>query len=108
MRRGNKADEHKRGIEVSVSRVILVYKPVVRAAVMKEVQKISPTEGRLRVREMRWFAHVQRRESGYPGQRMIKMKLPGWRKRSAQRRIMDVGKENMQRAGVTEDTAWRC
>lgn len=67
------ADQHKRGIEVSVSRVILVYKLVVRAAVMKEVQEISPTEGQLRVREMRWFAHVQRKESGYPGQRMIKM-----------------------------------
>lgn len=105
MSRGNEADEHKRGIEVSVSRVILVYKLVVRAAVMKEVQEISP-EGQLRVREMRWFAHVQRRESGYPGQRMIKMKLPGRRKRSAQRSIMDVGKENMQRAGVTEEDAW--
>lgn len=40
---------------------------------MKEVQEISPTEGQLRVREIRWFAHVQRKESGYPGQRMIKM-----------------------------------
>lgn len=43
MSRGKEADEHKRGIEVSVSRVILVYKLVVRAAVMKEVQEMSPT-----------------------------------------------------------------
>lgn len=70
----------------------MVYKLVVRAAVMKEVQEMSPTEGHLRLREMRWFAHVQRRESGYPGQRMIKMKLSGRRKRLAQRRIMNEGR----------------
>lgn len=46
---------------------------------------------------------VQRRDSGYTGQRKVNMKLSARRKRGRpQRRFMDVAKEDMQRAGVTE------
>ncbi|KAK3523476.1 hypothetical protein QTP86_033588 [Hemibagrus guttatus] len=51
--------------------------------------------GRLgdKVREarLRWFGHVQRRESEYIGRRMLDMKLPGRRQRGRpKRRYMDV------------------
>ncbi|MCJ8736397.1 hypothetical protein PDJAM_G00257450 [Pangasius djambal] len=45
--------------------------------------------GRLgdKVREarLRWFGHVQRRESEYIGRRMLDMELPGRRRRGSQR-----------------------
>lgn len=44
--------------------------------------------------------------SGYTGQTMLKMELPGTRKRGRpQRRLMDGEKEEMQRTGVTEEHA---
>ncbi|KAK3511529.1 hypothetical protein QTP70_009317 [Hemibagrus guttatus] len=57
--------------------------------------------GRLgdKVREarLRWFGHVQRRESEYIGRRMLDMKLPGRRQRGRpKRRYMDGINEDMK------------
>ncbi|PME06485.1 hypothetical protein A8A06_13560 [Escherichia coli] len=61
---------------------------------------------KVREARLRWFGHVQRRDSGYIGQRMLKMELPGRRRRGRpQRRFMDVVKEDMQRVGVREEDA---
>lgn len=65
----------------------------------------------LEVREarMRWFGHVRRRDSGYSGQRVLKIELAGRRKRRRQqRRFMDAVKEDMQRAGVVVKDARHC
>ena len=43
---------------------------------------------------MRWFRHLQRRDSEYIGKRMLNMELPGRRQRG-----MDVVREDMQRRG---------
>ena len=55
---------------------------------------------------MRWFGHVQRRDSGDIGRTMLEMELPGRRRRGwTKRRFMDAVKEDMQivRLGDTEN-----
>ncbi|KAK3518089.1 hypothetical protein QTP70_033314, partial [Hemibagrus guttatus] len=66
--------------------------------------------GRLgdKVREarLRWFGHVQRRESEYIGRRMLDMELPGRRQRGrAKRRYMDGINEDMKLVGATVEDA---
>ncbi|KAK3512523.1 hypothetical protein QTP70_015648 [Hemibagrus guttatus] len=62
--------------------------------------------GRLgdKVREarLRWFGHVQRRESEYIGRRMLDMELPGRRQRGRpKRRYMDViNEDRIQKIGI--------
>ena len=61
-------------------------------------------EGRLR-----WYGHLQRKNDGYIGRRILRMELPGKRKRgSPKRRFMDVLKDDMAEVEVTqEDTVDR-
>ncbi|KAK3552958.1 hypothetical protein QTP86_029620 [Hemibagrus guttatus] len=66
--------------------------------------------GRLgdKVREarLRWFGHVQRRESEYIGRRMLDMGLPGRRQRGRpKRRYMDVINEDMKLVGARVEDA---
>ncbi|KAK3541125.1 hypothetical protein QTP86_015736 [Hemibagrus guttatus] len=66
--------------------------------------------GRLRdkVREtrLRWFGHVQRRESEYIGRRMLDMELPGRRQRGRpKRRYMDGINEDMKLVGASVEDA---
>ena len=45
---------------------------------------------------LRWYGHLRRKDDGYIGRRMLRMELPGKRKRGRQkRRFMDVVKEDM-------------
>ena len=53
---------------------------------------------------MGWYGHLRRKEDGYIGRRMLRMELPGKRKRGRpKRRFMDVVKEDMAEVGVTEE-----
>ncbi|MCI4395558.1 hypothetical protein PGIGA_G00182000 [Pangasianodon gigas] len=66
--------------------------------------------GRLgdKVREarLRWFGHVQRRESEYVGRRMLGMELPGRRQRGRpKRRYMEVINEDMKLVGASVEDA---
>ncbi|KAK3571406.1 hypothetical protein QTP86_010698 [Hemibagrus guttatus] len=66
--------------------------------------------GRLgdKVREarLRWFGHVQRRESEYIGRRMLDMGLPGRRQRGRpKRRYMDGMNEDMKLVGASVEDA---
>ena len=47
---------------------------------------------KVREARLRWYGHVQRRDEGYIGKRMLGMGIPGRRKRGRpKRRYMDVG-----------------
>ena len=51
-----------------------------------------------------WYGHVLRKDDGYIGRRMLRMELPGKRKRGRpKRRFMDVVKEDMAEVEVTEE-----
>ena len=51
-----------------------------------------------------WYGHVQRKDDGYIGRRMLRMELPGIRKRGRpKKRFMDVVKEDMAEVEVTEE-----
>ena len=55
-------------------------------------------------RLLRWYGHVQRKDYGYIGRRMLRMELQGKRKRRRpKRRFMDVVKEDMAEVEVTEE-----
>ena len=52
---------------------------------------------------LRWDGHVRRKDDGYIGRRMLRMEVPGKRKRGRpKRRFMDVVKEDMAEFKVTE------
>ena len=55
---------------------------------------------------LRWYGHLQRKDDGYFGRRMLRMELPGKRKRGRpKRRFMDVVKEDMAEVEVMEEDA---
>ena len=57
------------------------------------------TRGRLR-----WFGHVRKKDDGYIGRRMLRMELPGKRKRGRhKRRFMDAVREDTAFDEVTEE-----
>ena len=61
---------------------------------------------REKVREtrLRWFGHVQRRDSEYISRKMMRLELPGRRPRGRpKRRFMDVVKEDMKLVGVRDE-----
>ena len=52
---------------------------------------------------LRWYVHVRRKDDGYIGRRMLRVELPGKRKRGRPtKRYMDVVKEDMAEVEVTE------
>ena len=53
---------------------------------------------------LRWYGSVRRKDDGYIRRRMMRMDLPGKKKRGRpNRRFMDVVKEDMAEVGVTEE-----
>ena len=53
---------------------------------------------------LRWYGHLRRKDDGYIGRWMLRMELPGKRKRGRpKRRFMDVVKEDMAEVEVTEE-----
>lgn len=58
--------------------------------------------GKVREAGLRCHKHVQRRDSGNTGQRVLNIELRSWRKR---KRFMNAVKEDAQRVGKTEEDA---
>ena len=52
---------------------------------------------------MRWFGHVYTRVEGYTGRGVLKMELPGKRRRGRpKRRFVDLVREDMQPGGCSD------
>lgn len=63
-------------------------------------------ETEIRDARLTWFGHLEKWDSGYTGERILDIELPGMRKRGRpQRRFVDVVMEDIQTDGVTEEDA---
>jgi len=66
----------------------------------------SKLTDKIREARLRWYGHIQRRDDENLGRRMLKMELPGHRRRGRpQIRYMDMLKEDMETAGLTSEMA---
>lgn len=57
------------------------------------------------VARLRWFGHIQRRDSKYVNSRILRLQLADRRSRGRQRKFMDVEKIDMKLAGLREEDA---
>uniref|UniRef100_A0A3B3I9A4 ribonuclease H n=1 Tax=Oryzias latipes TaxID=8090 RepID=A0A3B3I9A4_ORYLA len=73
----------------------------IRNEYIRGTAHVACVSDKVREARLRWFGHVQRRDSGYIGRRMLEMELPGRRTRGRpKRRYMDVLTEDMKLANV--------
>ena len=78
-------------------------KDKIRNEYMKGTAKIAMLGDKLRDARLRWYGHVNRKEEGYVGKRIMEMVVPGRRKRGGtKRRWMDLAREDMERVGARE------
>ena len=71
--------------------------------IVRGTAKIAKLRDKLRNARLRWYGHVERREEGYMGKRMVEMAVPGRRKKGRpRRRWMDLAREDMERVGAKE------
>ena len=75
----------------------------IRSDYIRGTGRITKIGKKVRSARLRWFSHVKRRE-GCVGKRVLKMKIPGNRRRGRPaRRWMDVIREDMEELGLEED-----
>ena len=76
----------------------------IRNEYIRRTSQVGRFGEKTREARLRWYGHVRRKDGGFIGRWMLKMKLPGKRKRgSLKRRFMDVMKEDMAEVEVTEE-----
>ena len=85
----------------------------VRNEHIRGTAQVGRMSDKAREARLRWYGHVQRRNEGYIGKRMLEMGIPGRRRRGRpKRRFMDAVREDMRVVGATEEdaedrTVWR-
>ena len=68
----------------------------IRNEYIRSTVKVERLEMKMREGRLRWYGHVIRRNQEYVGRKMMKMELPGKRKRGRpKRRFSDIVKEDM-------------
>ena len=78
----------------------------IRNDLIRGTAHVRKLEDKVREARLRWYGHVQRREEEYIGKRMLKMDLPGRRRRGRPKRTyIGVVKEDMTVVGLTEEDA---
>ena len=78
-------------------------KDKIRNEHIRSTVKVERLGMKMREGSLRWYGHVMRRDQEYVGRKMMKMKLPGKRKRGRpKRRFLDVVKEDMGEVGAKE------
>ena len=76
----------------------------IRNEYIRGTAQLGKFEEETREARMRWYGHLRRKDDGYIGRRMLRMELPGKRKRGRpKRRFVDVVKEDMAEVDVTEE-----
>ena len=78
-------------------------KDKIRNEHIRSTVKVERFRMKMRESKLRWYGHVMRRDQEYVGRKMMKMELPGKRKRGRpKRRFLDVVKEDMREVGAKE------
>ena len=78
-------------------------KDKIRNEHIRSTVKVERLGMKMRECRLRWYGHVMRRDQEYVGRKMIKMELPGKRRRGRpKRRFLDVVKEDVKEVGVKE------
>ena len=76
----------------------------IRNEYIRGTAQVGRFEEKTREARVRWYGHVLRKDYEYNGRMMLRMELPGKRKRGRpKRRFMDVVKEDMAEVEVTEE-----
>ena len=76
----------------------------IRNEYIRGTAQVGRFREKTREARLKWYGHVLRKDDGYIGRRMLRMELPGKRKRGRpKRRFMDVVKEDMAEVEVTEE-----
>ena len=78
-------------------------KDTIRNEYIRSTVKVERLEMKMRKGRLRWYGYVIRRDQKYVGRKMMKMELPGKRRRGRpKRRFLDVVKEDMKEVGAKE------
>ena len=72
--------------ERQVGKMGVTRKDKIRNEYVRGTAKIAKLGDKLRNPRLRWYGHVKKREENYLGKRMMKMAVPGRRKRGRPRR----------------------
>ena len=84
--------------DLGITRMDMIRNTFIRGSL-----QVAPMGSKMREARLRWYGHVRRRDSDYVGQRVLKMELPGKRKRGRpKRRYMDALVEDMRAVGAQE------
>ena len=84
--------------ELGVTRMDKIRNSLIRGSL-----RVAPIGNKVREARLRWYGHVKRRDIDYVGQKVLRMELPGKRKKGRpKRRYMDALVEDMKAAGVQE------
>ncbi|KAK3549896.1 hypothetical protein QTP86_015522, partial [Hemibagrus guttatus] len=78
----------------------------IRNEYIRGTAHVARLGNKVREARLRWFGHVQRRESEYIGRRLLDMELPGRRQRGRPKRwYVDVINEDMKLVGASVEDA---
>ena len=70
---------------------------------IRGIVKVERLRMKMRESRLRWYGHVMRRDQKYVRRKMMKMGLPGKRRRGRpKRRFLNVMKEDMGKVGARE------
>ena len=73
--------------ELGVTRMDMIRNTLIRGTL-----QVGPMRNKVREARLRWYGHVRRRDVDYVGQKVLKMELPGKRKRGRPKRRYVYGR----------------
>ena len=86
---------------------------MLRNRVVRDRLKVGVLSQKIKESRLRWYGHVERREEDYVGKRVLRMEIPGRRKRGWPRRRWmgniraDMLERGLQREDTQDRAVWR-